>query len=526
LVTDASVQFWTKNGNHIPMCWHLLQQFATPADAKAAKDFVVDTVQHGWIDILNLTISWESCPTSGKAKHVRVLLRIGDAQNNGTTLKAGMATLSTPADRLRQPPNDPPGYLMGFPSNWNANATTRAQFRSLILHEFGHVLGFDHEQIRSDGPPGVACYKNAAIPGAIPLGPPDPQSIMGWSYCATASGTLTPNDVSAARTKYGRSNFSAIQLHGDGEMWTYMGTACVTSGCYSWDQIDRNGATVEIAVGVDEDHLFQRHSDGTIWRWDGYSRCNVDACPGWQLIDRNPSTVDIVAASGTLVQRHNDGSLYVFTGIACSPTVCPGWKLIDRNPATKAVTASRGLIYQMHTDGQIWRYDGSGTCADTACPGWLLIDRNSATVEISGGINGLFQRHSDGQVWKWDGDKNDGCTPNACPRWLLIDRNPNTNKILAGGRVVSQVYTDGKIWTWDSRSRCDANGCPGWSLIDDNRATVEVVAAGKGIFQRHANGWLWQWDERSRCASLPCPGWAPIDKNGSTKIIVAVDTNF
>ena len=200
LVRSAETPLWTQNGNVIPMCWHQLLQFPNSKAASDAKAFVAQTIQDGWIRLLNLRTTWTDCPTSGNAKHVRVKLRIGDAGNNGTTLAPGMGTLSTAAERLIPPPKDPPGLLMGFPANWNQDDGTRAGFRSLILHEFGHVLGFDHEQARADGPASVPCYKNAAVPNAIKIEPADPASIMGWSYCTTASGVLTASDVSGARS--------------------------------------------------------------------------------------------------------------------------------------------------------------------------------------------------------------------------------------------------------------------------------------------------------------------------------------
>lgn len=204
LVLGSSTTLWTKNGNHVPMCWHELLQFPSVESAKEAQAFVRKTIEEGWISHLNLRITWEECPTSGPKKHVRVKLRSGDASNHGTTIKVGMEALSTSDQRPIPPPNDPPGLLMGFPANWNQDDHTRAEFRSLILHEFGHILGFDHEQRRTDGPVGVACYENS-FPNAIKLGPADPQSIMGWSYCTEALGILTANDINAARSVYGVS---------------------------------------------------------------------------------------------------------------------------------------------------------------------------------------------------------------------------------------------------------------------------------------------------------------------------------
>ncbi len=206
-------KLWTQNASTIPMCWHSLNGFATTAESNAAMAFVSETIQEGWINPLKLTISWVNCPTTGDARHVRVMLRKGDASYNGTTLQAGMATLSTAKDRLSPPPNDPPGLLMGFRADWNTNLDTRASFRSLILHEFGHVLGFDHEFTRPDGV--GPCY-TAPVQGATTLGPADPRSIMAWSYCRNTVGALTPDDMRAARSAYGIGNRATNDFNDDG----------------------------------------------------------------------------------------------------------------------------------------------------------------------------------------------------------------------------------------------------------------------------------------------------------------------
>ena len=199
LTADDRDHFWTAQRT-IPMCWHILQ-FPTQTEEDSAKAFVMKTVKEGWLDLIDLNSTWTDCPTAGDAKHVRVLLRSGDPGTNGTTLKPGTLTLSTAADRLNPPPNDPPGLLMGFPANWNTSAAARAQFQALILHEFGHVLGFGHEQNRPDGS-GAACYNND-FPDTVKIGPPDPRSIMGWSYCDTALSQLSLEDMRGVRSVYG-----------------------------------------------------------------------------------------------------------------------------------------------------------------------------------------------------------------------------------------------------------------------------------------------------------------------------------
>jgi hypothetical protein len=312
-----------------------------------------------------------------------------------------------------------------------------------------------------------------------------------------------------------------FQRHSDGAIWKYDGKGkCTADACPGWRQIDHNPNTADIVTAGHR--LFQRHVDGRIWKYDGVGRCTVAACPGWTEIDHNPRTATIAGGASRLYQKHVDGRVWKYDDNGqCTVDACPGWTEIDHNPNTADIAVASGTAFQRHTDGRIWRYNGAGQCTADACPGWDEIDHNPNTAAIAGGSGGFYQRHKDGRIWKYDGIGK--CTVDACPGWTEIDHNPNTAYILASGSALYQRHADGRVWKYDRRGQCTVDACPGWTEIDHNPNTTDIAASGASLFQRHADGRIWKYDGISQCTIDACPGWTEIDHNPSTAAIAAVD---
>ena len=260
--------------------------------------------------------------------------------------------------------------------------------------------------------------------------------------------------------------------------------------------------------------IYQLHNDGTIWVSTG-TACSGNSCPGWVLLDNNSQTRSIASAGANLYQLHADGKIWRYTGTRCGGTSCPGWQLLDNNGATVEITAGGNNLYQRHNSGKIWRFTGT-PCNGASCPGWTMLDNNTATVDIlaDGGL--LYQRHSSGKIWRSTGQ---ACSGNACPGWTMLDNNGATTAIVASGGQLFQLHTTGRIWRFTGQA-CAGNACPGWTMLDNNPAGVEIAAGPGGLFQRHNSGRIWRFTGVV-CSANSCPGWTMLDNNGATVQIEA-----
>ena len=218
---------------------------------------------------------------------------------------------------------------------------------------------------------------------------------------------------------------------------------------------------------------------GSIWSFTG-TACSGTSCPGWQMLDDNPATVTIAAATGGLYQLHNTGKIWRYTGTPCSGNSCPGWQMLDDNGATVAIVADGSNLYQLHDTGRIWRYTGT-PCAGNSCPGWQMLDDNPATLGIISAAGALYQLHNTGKIWKSTGTP---CSGNSCPGWQMLDDNPAGMYIVADGGSLFQLHNTGKIWRYTG-TPCSGNSCPGWQMLDNNGMTGRIDASGGKLYQIH-----------------------------------------
>lgn len=188
------------------------------------KNLAQTLINHYWVQNLNISVTWEDCPSfpvlGSAASHVRAAITNGSG---------GLTSLGKTALQPDSAGDTQPAMLFGIGGNPVNSKTRMDLFQALALHEFGHVLGFEDEHFRGDIPnqrcPNGAWrdtwlnhnpnHYSVWDAGAItPLNTFDYGSIMAFSYCDDRNIVPSLKDILAAQNLFG----PAPDYDGDGKV--------------------------------------------------------------------------------------------------------------------------------------------------------------------------------------------------------------------------------------------------------------------------------------------------------------------
>ncbi len=175
----------------VPVCW------TNPGDTEAM-GWVRSAVESTWGANSKVQFRWDSCPSNDEPA---VRIRIEDSDKApwsyfGTNVGTNAVTMSLNFSFTK---------IFSF-----CKQGREACIRNFATHEFGHVLGFDHEQNREDLTDVAGACKTdvrAALPGFVSIGAYDPNSVM--NYCASITtdslrvASLSVGDIAALQKFYG-----------------------------------------------------------------------------------------------------------------------------------------------------------------------------------------------------------------------------------------------------------------------------------------------------------------------------------